>query len=206
MKENDIKKIHRKLEKALDKKRFEHTLGVAYTATELAMRYEEDLKKAEVAGLLHDCAKCIENSKKLAICEKYNIQVSDLERKNPYLLHAKLGGFIAMQKYGVRDKEIVSAIVNHTTGCPHMGQLDKIIYIADYIEPNRRKAPNLAEVRRMAFEDLDKTMLKILSDTLNYLERKGGEIDPLTVETYQYYREKASAMKEVSEPDRFVPE
>ena len=184
MKENDIKKIHRKLEKALDKKRFEHTLGVAYTATALAMRYEEDLKKAEVAGLLHDCAKCIENSKKLAICEKYNIQVSDLERKNPYLLHAKLGGFIAMQKYGVRDKEIVSAIVNHTTGCPHMGQLDKIIYIADYIEPYRHQAPHLKAIRKMAFLDIDKALLMILEDTLKYLNALGNSIDPMTEKTY----------------------
>ncbi len=188
VKENDIKKIHRKLEKALDKKRFEHTLGVAYTATALAMRYEEDLKKAEVAGLLHDCAKCIENSKKLAICEKYNIQVSDLERKNPYLLHAKLGGFIAMQKYGVRDKEIVSAIVNHTTGCPHMGQLDKIIYIADYIEPYRHQAPHLKAIRQMAFLDIDKALLMILEDTLKYLNALGNSIDPMTEKTYEYYK------------------
>ena len=176
------------MEKALDKKRFEHTLGVAYTATALAMRYEEDLKKAEVAGLLHDCAKCIENSKKLAICEKYNIQVSDLERKNPYLLHAKLGGFIAMQKYGVRDKEIVSAIVNHTTGCPHMGQLDKIIYIADYIEPYRHQAPHLKAIRKMAFLDIDKALLMILEDTLKYLNALGNSIDPMTEKTYEYYK------------------
>ena len=105
------------------------------------------------------------------------------------MLHAKLGAYFARKTYGVEDKEILHAIQVHTTGEPGMNTLDKIIYIADYIEPNRNKAPNLEEARRLAFEDLDRAMLKILSDTLNYLERKGGEIDPLTVETYEYFKE-----------------
>ena len=70
-----------------------------------------------------------------------------------------------------------------------MNTLDKIIYIADYIEPNRKKAPNLEEIRKLAFEDLDRAMLKILADTLDYLKDRGGELDPLTLKTYQYFRE-----------------
>ncbi len=70
-----------------------------------------------------------------------------------------------------------------------MNTLDKIIYIADYIEPNRKKAPNLEEIRNLAFEDLDRAMLKILSDTLDYLKDRGGELDPLTLKTHQYFRE-----------------
>ena len=198
--------IEKKLKKELDKERYAHTLGVMYTAAAMAMAHQADMEQAMYAGLLHDCAKCLSNHEKLKICKKHKISVSASEEKSPFLLHAKLGAYFARKRYGVEDREVLHAIQVHTTGEPGMGTLDKIIYIADYIEPNRRKAPNLAEVRRMAFEDLDKTMLKILSDTLNYLERKGGEIDPLSVETYQYYREKASAMKVVSEPDRFVPE
>lgn len=88
------------------------------------------------------------------------------------MLHAKLGAYFARKIYGVEDKEILHAIQVHTTGEPGMNTLDKIIYIADYIEPNRNKAPNLEEVRKLAFVDLDKAMLKILSDTLNYLRKK----------------------------------
>lgn len=95
---------------------------------------------------------------------------------------------MAKRKYEIKDKEILHAIQVHTTGEPKMNTLDKIIYIADYIEPNREKAPNLEEIRELAFQDLNKAMLKILSNTLEYLEKKGGEIDPLTLETYHYFQ------------------
>ena len=90
MKTADIKKIRKKMEKMLDAKRFEHTLGVAYTASALAMRYDEDINRALTAGLLHDCAKCISNEKKIAICEKHNIPINEVERENPFLLHSNV--------------------------------------------------------------------------------------------------------------------
>ncbi|MDE6313390.1 MAG: bis(5'-nucleosyl)-tetraphosphatase (symmetrical) YqeK [Lachnospiraceae bacterium] len=186
----------KKLKKELDADRYEHTIGVAYTAAALAMRYEANIQQAQVAGLLHDCAKCIPNSKKIALCEKYNINMSEIELKNPFLLHAKLGAFLAMHKYGVSDKEITSAILNHTTGKPNMSLLDKIIFVADYIEPQRKKQPNLAEVRKLAFVDLDKAMLRILEDTLNFLKVSSGDIDPMTEKTYQYYKELADKSEE----------
>ena len=180
----------KKLKKELDEERYEHTLGVAYTAAALAMRYEINLQQAQVAGLLHDCAKCIPNPKKIQMCEKYNITITDLERKNPFLLHAKLGAFLAMDKYGITDKEIISAILNHTTGKPYMSLLDKIIFVADYIEPMRKKQPNLLQIRKMAFIDLDKALVWILKDTLNFLNASEGEVDPMTQKTYDYYRER----------------
>ena len=124
------------------------------------------------------------------LCEKHNIQMTETERRNPFLLHAKLGAFLAMEQYGVNDKEIISAILNHTTGKPNMSLLDKIVYVADYIEPRRSKAENLPEVRKMAFVDLDQTLYKILSDTLKYLDKGSGEIDNMTIKAYEYYREK----------------
>ena len=166
--------IEKKLKKELDKERYAHTLGVMYTADAMAMAHQADMEQAMYAGLLHDCAKCISNHDKLKICKKNKIFVSPSEERRPFLLHAKLGAYFARKTYGVEDKEILHAIQVHTTGEPGMNTLDKIIYIADYIEPNRNKAPNLEEARRLAFEDLDRAMLKILSDTLNYLERKGG--------------------------------
>lgn len=188
MKQADISKIRKSMEKNLDAKRFEHTLGVAYTAAALAMCYDEEVAKAELAGLLHDCAKCIDNAKKITICQKHNISINEIEFKNPFLLHAKVGSFIAMKKYGVTDKDVINAILNHTTGRPGMALLEKIIYVADYIEPNRKQAPNLAEIRKLAFRDLDKALLKILEDTLVYLNTVDNDIDPMTRKTYEYYR------------------
>lgn len=185
----DTKAIRRAIEKIQDEKRFEHTLGVAYTSMSLAMRYGVSLKDAEIAGLLHDCAKCMDDEKKISFCEKHNISFSEIERKNPYLLHAKVGSFLAMETYGISDSDIINAILNHTTGRPCMSILEKIVFVADYIEPNRKQAPNLTQIRKLAFIDLDQALLWILKDTLSYLNSIDGEIDPMTQKTYDYYVE-----------------
>lgn len=190
MKSADIRKIRRRMEKVLDVRRFEHTLGVAYTASALAMCHQVDIIKAQTAGLLHDCAKCISDEKKILICEKHNIQINEVERQTPFLLHAKVGSFLAMKQYNITDRDIINAILNHTTGRPGMSSLEKIIYIADYIEPGRKRAPNLTQVRKLAFRDLDAALLQILEDTLQYLNNIGGPIDPMTQKTYDYYANK----------------
>jgi predicted HD superfamily hydrolase involved in NAD metabolism len=184
---SDLKKIRKAMEKSLDSKRYEHTLGVEYTAAALAMRYDADIKSAQIAGLLHDCAKCMSDEKRISICEKHNITINPVERRNPYLLHAKVGSFLAMDEYGIKDQDIINAILNHTTGRPRMSTLEKIIFIADYIEPGRKQAPNLPEIRKLAFIDLDKTLLRVLEDTLTYLAEGDGELDPMTKKTYDYY-------------------
>lgn len=187
MKTMDLKKIRKAMEKQQDAKRYEHTLGVAYTAAALAMKYGVSIKDAQLAGLLHDCAKCLSDKKKLSICEKYGLPVLEVEMRNPFLLHAKVGGFLARKEYLVQDEDIINAILYHTTGRPDMSTIEKIIFIADYIEPGRKEAPNLTQLRQMAFEDLDGTLIGILKDTLAYLEKKGGEMDPMTRNTYEYY-------------------
>ncbi len=187
-KQADIKKIRKAMEKCQDEKRFLHTVGVTYTATSLAMRYDADVKKAEIAGYLHDCAKCMDNDKKVAICRKHNISITEIERRNPFLLHAKVGSFIAMNTYHIHDADIINAILNHTTGRPGMTLLEKIIFVSDYIEPSRKQAPNLREIRKLAFQDLDAALVWILKDTLQYLDGIGGEmVDPMTQKTYDYY-------------------
>jgi len=175
------------LKSKMTEKRYEHTLGVEYTCACLAMRYGIDMEKAMTAGLLHDCAKHLLPEKKLQKCKKYNLPVQEFERKNPELLHAKLGAYFAEHKYGVNDAEILSAITWHTTGRPAMTMLDKIVYIADYIEPNRNQAPNLSIVRDLAFKDIDLCLLTILQDSLDYLNKKKVAVDPMTKETYDYY-------------------
>ena len=187
MKNTDNTKIRKAMEKTLDSKRYEHTLGVAYTAASLAMRYDADVNSAITAGLLHDCAKCLSDDKKKSICEKHNVAITDVERKNPSLLHAKVGSFIAMETYHIDDIGIINAILNHTTGRPGMSTLEKIIFIADYIEPGRTHAPNLPLIRKLAFMDLDKALDKILEDTLEYLKHSEAEVDQITQKTYEFY-------------------
>lgn len=182
------KKLRKNVKDVMTKSRYEHTLGVEFTAASLAMRYEVDIEKAELAGLLHDCAKCIDSEDTLDECKKYNIELTDVEKRNPFLIHSKLGAVHAKKLYGVDDEDIISAIRFHTTGKPDMTMLEKIIFIADYIEPGRDKAPNLKEIRKMSFMDIDEAMYMILKDTLDYLDKGEGEKDELTRDTYLFYK------------------
>ena len=185
----NIEKLDKKLKKELDHGRYWHSLGVMYTAAALAMQYGCDLNAAMTAGLLHDCAKCIPNDRKIEMCEKYAIPVSEIEKKAPYLLHSKLGAYLAKTKYGVEDEEILNAIRWHTTGCPDMTLLEKIIYLADYIEPGRNKAEDLPLVRKLAFQDIDMAVYVTLRDTVVYLDKgmRSSETDPQTWRALHYY-------------------
>jgi len=182
--------LRKAMKKAQDSERYEHTLSVAYTAACLASLYDVDVEKALKAGLLHDCAKCLSVKKKFSLCEKYHVEITDMEKRNPSLLHAKLGARLAKEKYGEVDQDILNAVCYHTTGRAGMSMLEKIIFVADYMEPGRNKAPDLPEVRRLAFTDIDKAIVKILQDMLKYLEKRGGEIDPATKNTLEYYLQK----------------
>ena len=188
MKSTDWKAIEAQLREDLSEERYRHTLGVTYTSCALAMRFGADLTKARLAGLLHDCAKCIPNDEKIRLCRENRVPVSEFELAHTSLLHAKLGPFVAEEKYGVSDPEVLSAIEWHTTGRPDMTLLEKIIFIADYIEPNRDQAPHLEEIRYMAFTEPDRCVTMIAEDTLAYLESRGQEFDPMTVKTRDFYR------------------
>ena len=182
---NEIKK---KLKKELDKERYNHTKGVMYTAGCLAMAHNESVERAMLAGLLHDCAKCLSTEDKIKKCQKYGFEISDIEYANPGLLHAKAGVVIAREKYDVEDEEVLHSIKVHTTGEPDMSKLDKIVFIADYIEPNRNLANRLDYIREIAFKDLNTCVAEITYDTLEFLKSKKGTIDPGTQETFDYYK------------------
>lgn len=184
----EINEIRKKIKKELNKERYEHTKGVMYTAGCMAMAYGYPFEKAMLAGLLHDCAKCVPKEQAFRLCEENDILLTQAECESPYLIHAKLGAYLAETLYDVTDAEILHAIRVHTTGEPDMNTLDKIIYIADYIEPGRDVAPNLEDIRKLAFHDLDACMAKILSDTLTYLTESGRSIDDTTKIAYEYYR------------------
>ena len=188
MAEYDLKLLQKQMKEELSDDRFEHTIGVMYTAESLAMRYGVDMTKAAVAGLLHDCAKCIPNAQKLKMCKKHDIEITEMEEKNPSLLHAKRGAYMAETAYGVEDPEILSAIKWHTTGKPDMSMLDIIIYMADYIEPNRDKAPNLKQIRKLCFENIEEALYQVLEGTLEYLSDRPDMIDPMTKISYDFYK------------------
>lgn len=185
--DEQIIKFRKRLKAKLPPMRYEHSLSVSYTCMALAMRYGYDLQKAELAGLLHDCAKRFSDSELIEKCAKHGIELTEGERNAPAVIHAKYGAWMAEHKYGITDEEILSAIRCHTTGKPDMSTLDKILYIADYIEPRRDKASNLPQMRELAFKDLDKTMYAILAGTLTYLESKGANVDPMTRQAYDYF-------------------
>lgn len=183
------KDIIKSLKKELDSKRFEHTLGVAYTSACLAMKYNYDHKKAFLAGLLHDCAKGLTDKERLEYCSKHCIEVKDVERENPSLLHAKVGASIAKLIYDIDDEDILSAITYHTTGRCNMSLLEEIVFVADYIEPLREHDSELATIRMEAFTNLDRAVFHIYSNTVKYLEKTTKSIDPTTKDAYIYYSE-----------------
>lgn len=185
-----VSKITEDLRSLLKKSRFEHTLGVANTAKTMAEAFGENPNRAYLAGILHDCAKNIEDEKLLEICQKNGIEISIYEKTSPYLLHGKVGAFIANTKYNITDEEILSSVIWHTTGKEDMTTLEKIIFSADYIEPGRYKQKNLDYLREISHKDLDLLVFTILEDTMEFLsEDTSKEIDINTVNAYNYYKE-----------------
>lgn len=183
------KKIRKKLEKALDENRYDHTLGVAKTSQMLAVFWDVDSNKAYLAGLLHDCAKNIPYEEKIKLCEREKVTITKIEEENPALLHSKVGAIVAKYEYEIDDEDILMSIRSHTTGRPDMSMLEKIVFVADYIEPGRNERPELINLRKLAFIDIDLCVEAILFATLNYLKDSAKAVDPATKTTYEYYCE-----------------
>ncbi len=181
-------KLRKELQKELKPDRFDHTLGVAYTAANMAFVHGAYVEKALIAGMLHDCAKCISHEEQVKICEKNKIDITEVERRNHSLLHAKVGMYLARTKYDVYDTEILGAIRWHTTGKEDMSLLEKIVYIADFIEPNRKPLEGMDEIRKEAFTDIDRCLAHILHDSVQYLQTIGKECDDATMNAYLYYK------------------
>ncbi len=161
----------------LKPKRMPHVLGTEATAAELARRFGEDETKARVAALLHDCTKKLDMAQQLALCQQYDIPLDPLEQKALKLLHAKTGAAIARHVYGA-DDAVYEAILYHTTGRANMSRLEKIIYLADYIEPSREFAndPDVVRLRRTVYEDLDRGLLLGLNMTIDEMREMGNPV------------------------------
>jgi nicotinate-nucleotide adenylyltransferase len=164
----------------LKNKRIPHVLGTEQEAIRLAERYGADVEKARRAALLHDCTKKLSMDEQLELCKKYGIELDELEKKALKLLHSKTGAAIARDLFGV-DDEIYSAIWYHTTGHANMTKLEKIIYLADYIEPTR-DFPGVEDLRRACYEDLDRGLLLGLEMTITEMTNMGNPVHHATLE------------------------
>ena len=178
----------RKLQSSLSIERYIHTMGVVKAADKLAQRYGCDRQKARMAGLMHDCAKDYPPDMKRRFCKEFHVDVDEIMLETIDLTHAFLGAEVAKREYGIEDEEILSAIKYHTTGRPNMTLLEKIIFIADYIEEGRKKFDTLEESRKIAFEDIDRAMAFILEHTIEYVKERKRTLHPLSVEAYEYYK------------------
>ena len=165
-------------------KRIAHVGGVEEEAVRLARRWGADPEKARRAGILHDCTKYLDLDEQLQICRKYGIVLDHMERASAKLLHAKTGAWIAREVYGA-DEDVFQAIFWHTTGKADMRLLEKVVYLADYIEPNR-DFPGLAELRRLAYEDLDRALLLGVEMSIADLTERGVPIHPNTQAARDY--------------------
>ncbi len=179
--------IYEALSHKLSPKRLAHTMGVAYTSACLAMSEGIDMDKAYLAGLLHDCGKYMKDDEFIKYCDEHDIEISDVERANPALLHSKVGAYMAAKEYGITDQDIASAIRWHTTGHPGMTTLEAIVFTADYIEPGRSHDPELPEIRQEAFDNLNKAIYHIYRNTMRHLKTSAKTLDPMTEEAYKYY-------------------
>lgn len=185
-----VETMREKLQSALSVKRYIHTMGVAEEAVKLAEIYgtQKDQQKAQAAGLLHDCAKDYPEEMRLRFCREYKVKLDDVMERQTDLIHPFLGAEVARREYLVTDEEILDAIRYHTTGRADMSLLEKIIFIADYIEPNREKFEGLEEARRLAYLDLDMAMRYILEETIAFVKQRGRLLHPLSLEALEYYK------------------
>ncbi len=178
--------IEEKLKNYLTKPRLEHSYRVAETAKLLASQHNLDIDKAYFAGLLHDIARDLKIQDLLNISENYNLIKNEYDYKIPIILHAPVGSWIVKNEIGINDEEILKAIECHTLAKPQMGKLAKIIYIADLIEPERKFSIS-KEIKKIAFNSIDKAVLFSLNESIKYMLNKNYVIHPQTIDARNYY-------------------
>ena len=169
----------------LSAKRFQHCLGVEQAARRLAQLNDYSLEKAGLAGLLHDYAKELSDSDFLALIDKYSLD-PDLKNWGNNIWHGKVGIYKIQEDLGLTDAEILKAIEDHTTGSHQMTTLDKIVYVADYIEDNR-DFPGVNQARQIAEQSLDKAVAYETARTLAHLIERKLPIYPQTIDTYNAF-------------------
>ena len=172
--------VMEKLKEWIDEKRLNHSLGVSRCAVELAGYYGADVGKAELAGMLHDCAKGLSFERSLELAKEFGIEFDMIFKMNPALLHAPLGSYLARDVFGIQDVEILEAIACHTTGKKDMTLLEKVLCLADYIEEGRN-FPGVEKIRELAFVDINRALLTGLEMSIQAVLKSGMLLHPMTV-------------------------
>ncbi len=167
--------------------RYAHVIRVARLADRLAQRHGEDPARARLAGLLHDLARLYTSERLVAECEARAMPIDAFERRNPIVLHARLGAELARERFGVTDEGVLDAIRRHTVAAGSMSRLDAIVYLADGVEPGRQ-FPERESFEALAFVDLDAAMAAVLRSSVAHLERQGLEAAPQTIAALATYR------------------
>lgn len=183
------RKISRQLRKELSPALYKHCQGTARTAVRLAVRYSAEVQKAWLAGMLHDYAREWFPKMLSDYLRQNRVRVSPEAKKISGLWHAYVGADLALRRWGIGDSAIRQAIRRHTTGALRMTLLDKIVYVADYIEPHR-KLPGAVGIRRLASKNLDRAVLSVLKQKMLYLIDKEFSIFPLSAKVWNYYQKK----------------
>ena len=160
--------IYKTIKEKISEKRFNHIIGVVETAKMLANLYNEDIEKAMLASILHDSAREYTQDDMEKLYTYYEYDFEDNQQKDPALLHSKVGAILARATYGIEDMDIINAIKYHTTGRRNMSMLEKIVFIADYIEPSR-SFEGVENIRKLAFRDIDLAVFEALENTIRHL-------------------------------------
>ncbi|MFP5453534.1 nicotinate-nucleotide adenylyltransferase [Parvimonas sp. G1604] len=181
----DIEKIKKDLKEKLSENRYEHSLRVADYCRRLAKIYNANENKAYLSGLVHDCAKNLEEYYMLNNKVNSDIILDTEEKNNPKIQHGPIGSVVCKNIYSVVDDEILSGVRYHTTAKENMSMIEKILFISDKIEPNR-KYDTVEELRKLADYNIDKAIIKFLNDSFNYLEKKSERIHPLSIRARDY--------------------
>ena len=183
-----MEQLERAVVKLLKPNRVAHVLGCRDTAVELAKLWGADQRDAARAALLHDITKAFDGPLQLTLARSYGMVLDDFSARNPKTLHALTGSWVAERIFG-ENQAVVSAIASHTTGKPHMNLLEAIIYVADYMEPNR-DFPGVEKLRQRAFADLWEALKLGLNMTITMLRQQGREISPESAQTLVWLEQK----------------
>lgn len=181
----EIEQIKGLLAQLLSPTRFNHSMGVSQEAVKLAKHYGANVEKAMLAGLVHDCVKEIDFNEMVNMCALYGVELDAVSKEEKKLIHAQLGAAYAKKEFNIDDDEIYDAIKYHTTAKANMPILTKIIYVADYIEPNR-EFDGVEGLRRLAYIDLDAAILDGLDYTINQLIGKKRMLHQETINARNY--------------------
>lgn len=165
--------MYEELKKDIGTERYNHSINVMNTSVELAKLYNCSIEEAKIAGLLHDCGKFQDRRKILKMVDEFDIILDNVMEKNTALAHGPLGVFIAKTKYNISNPDILNAIRYHTTGRENMNLLEKIVFIADLIEPSR-DFQGVEEIRKLAYEDLDESIILALDKNIKFVIKKGN--------------------------------